>query len=50
MMLGGLTLFGHEIAAIADAIEAGDVIKAEVPGTIETVDVTPAYLEKFAAT
>lgn len=49
MMLGGLTLFGHEIAAIADAIEAGDVIKADVPGTIETVDVTPAYLEKSAA-
>lgn len=47
MMLGGLTLFGHEIAAIADAIKAGDVIKADAPGTIETVDVTPAYLEKI---
>ena len=47
MMLGGLTLFGPEIASIADAIEKGDVIKAETAGKIETVDVTPAYLEKI---
>ena len=39
MMLGGLTLFGEGITSIADAIEAGDVITAEVPGTIEEVDV-----------
>lgn len=47
MMLGGLTLFGPTITAIADAIEAGDVVKAEVPGKVEDVDVLPAYLEKI---
>lgn len=45
MMLGGLTLFGEGITSIADAIEAGDVITAEVPGTIEEVDVLEAYLK-----
>lgn len=47
MMLGGMTLFGSEIASIADAIEAADVIKADVPGKIEVVDVSEAYLEKI---
>lgn len=47
MMLGGLTLFGETIQSIADAIEAADVIRAEIPGTVEKVDVVPAYLEKI---
>lgn len=50
MMLGGMTLFGPEIASIADDIEAGDVIRAQTPGRVETVDVTPAYLEKILTT
>lgn len=46
MMMGGTTLFGADIAAIADAIEAGDVIRAEVPGTVGRIDVLDAYCEK----
>mgnify|MGYP002770508374 CR=1 FL=1 len=49
MMLGGLTLFGETIAGIADAIETGKVVKAQVPGTVEKVDVLPAYLEKITS-
>ena len=49
MMLGGLTLFGETITGIADAIESGDIISAEVPGTVEKVDVLPAYLEKITS-
>lgn len=47
MMLGGLTLFGSEIASIADDILSGNVEQAAEPGKVEVVDVTPAYLEKI---
>lgn len=47
MMMGGTTLFGDDIAAIAQAIESGDVITAATPGAVRTVNVLDAYLEKI---
>ncbi len=49
MMMGSLTLHGSEIAAIADAIEAGKMRRADVAGKVTQLDAVTPYLEKITS-